>query len=392
MNRVPHDPLAPRSDTQRHIDLRHGHVRMPWKGSWLIRIEPAILAVLLWTAVGLFQSVPDMFKGFQWPVFLSKLIDFWAWALLTPAILLIDRRLASAQRNAVRLSLIYLLLSIPFSLLHTYLSGLLLYPIAQAWWNPLRNTEFAIYYFLGSWMTFAAFIGILHAFKYYNRFLTSQVELERVEKRLVETHLNTLRLQLEPHFLFNTLNTISSEVVADPELAREMIEDLGALLRRSLDCQDSMEITLAQELALLDHYVAIQKLRFGKRIDIRIDVEPAALSTMVPSMLLQPLVENAIRHGIEGRMSGGKIAVLARQAGAELQIHVLDDGVGLPPDWRMEASAGLGVRVTRERLEALYSGVGAHGFTVSRREGGGTDVAIRIPLDRTGAEVRGTAA
>ena len=390
MNDTPHDPLAPAGGTARRIGLRHAHV--PWNGTWPIRIEPAILAILLWTAVGLFQTVPDMFKGFQWPVFLGKLTDAWSWALLTPAILLIDRRLTSSQQNPVGLSLAHLLLSVPFSLLHTYLAGLLLYPMTEVWWNPIINSDFAKYYFLGSWMTYGAFVGILQAFKYYNRFLTSQIELERVEKRLVESHLNALRLQLEPHFLFNALNAISSEVVADPELAREMIEDLGALLRRSLDCQGSTEITLAQELALLDHYVAIQKLRFGKRIDIRIDVEPAALSTMVPSMLLQPLVENAIRHGIEGRMSGGMVAVLARQAGTELQIHVLDDGVGLPPNWRMEASAGLGVRVTRERLEALYSGIGTHGFTVSRREGGGTEVAIRIPLNRTGAEVRGTAA
>jgi LytS/YehU family sensor histidine kinase len=171
-----------------------------------------------------------------------------------------------------------------------------------------------------------------------------------------------------------------------------MIEDLGALLRQSLDCQDSMEISLAQELALLDHYLAIQKLRFGKRLDVRIDVEPAILSAMVPSMLLQPLIENAIRHGIESRVSGGMIAVSAEQIGDQLQINVVDDGVGLPADWRMEACAGLGVRVTRERLDALYPGTAEHGFIVSRRESGGTEVAIRIPLHQIGAEALGTAA
>lgn len=383
--------LASATEAPRPVRLFPGHAGQWRSGVWLTRLQSAALMALIWTAVGLFQTVPEMFKGFHGYVLLGKLIDAWAWALLTPAILLIDKRL-TLRPSAFRLSAIHLLLSVPFSLVHTYLVGLLTYPIAEMWWSPLRNADFATYYFLGGWMTYCAFVAILQAFKFYNRLLTSQVELERVEKRLIESRLNALRLHLEPHFLFNTLNAISSEVVANPELAREMIEDLGTLLRRSLDCQDRTVITLAQELALLDHYLAIQKLRFGKRLDVRIEVEPASLSAMVPSMLLQPLIENAIRHGIESRMSGGTIAVSAQKSGEQLQINVVDDGVGLPVGWRMDACPGLGVRVTRERLEALYSGIAEHSFRVSRRERGGTEVAILIPLHQTGAEALGTAA
>jgi signal transduction histidine kinase len=365
-----------------------------WPGTrhWPARLRPAILVVLLWTAVGLLQAAPDALKGFQWPSFAGKLIEAWCWAILTPAILLADRHLHSAQPSVPRLTIAHFLLSFPFSLAHTYISGLLEYPIEEIWWSPIRSTEFAIFYFLGGWTTYAAFVGALQALKFYNRFMTSQVELERVERRLLESHLNALRLQLEPHFLFNTLNAISSELSASPAQAREMIEDLGALLRRSLDCQDRMEITLAQELALLDHYLSIQKLRFGTRIDIRLDIEPALLSAMVPSMLLQPLVENAIRHGIEGRLSGGMVALSARRSAGFLQIEIVDDGIGLPRNWRMDACAGLGVRVTRERLEALYSNAGGNDFTICRRKGGGTKVAIRIPLHTTGEEFRATAA
>lgn len=204
--------------------------------------------------------------------------------------------------------------------------------------------------------------------------------------------MNALRLQLEPHFLFNTLNAISSELAANPELAREMIEDLGTLLRQSLDCQGSKKITLAQELALLDRYLAIQKLRFGDRIDVQIEVDPATLSAMVPSMFLQPLVENAIRHGLEGRLTGGSILVSAEHVDDQLHIKVIDDGVGLPSLWRIETSAGLGISVTRERLEALYSEPAEHDFTISRRKGAGTEVAIRIPLHDTGTEARDVAA
>ena len=392
MNRAPDITLGSSADLPREFGSFYARFGWPGFGNWPARVQSAILVVLLWTAVGLFHAAPDAFTGFQWPKVASKLIEAWCWALLTPAVLLVDRRLSSAQLGLVRLAFAHLLLSVPFSLAHTYLSSIVEYPIAEIWWSPLRSTEFAVFYFLGGWTTYVAFVGVLQALEFHNRFMTSQVELERVEKTLLESRLNALRLQLEPHFLFNTLNAISSELSASPELAREMIEDLGALLRGSLDCQDRTEITLAQELALLDHYLSIQKLRFGKRIDIRTDVDPAMLSAMVPSMLLQPLFENAIRHGIEGRLSGGVVALSARQAGDFLQIDVVDDGVGLPPNWRMDACAGLGVRVTRERLEALYSGAGGDNFTIRRRKGGGTEVTIRIPQHRIGSEARATEA
>jgi two-component system LytT family sensor kinase len=391
MNRAPNITLASSAGQPREPGLFHARYRWPGSDTWPAWVRSAILVVLLWTAFGLLQGAGEALKGFQWPQLVSKLIGAWCWAVLTPIILLIDRRLTSVPPSVARLVVGHLLLSVPFTLGHTYLTAFLEYPIAEIWWNPFRISENAIFYFLGDWSTYAAFVGVLEALKFYNRFMTSQLELERSEKRLLESRLNALRLQLEPHFLFNTLNAISSELSASPELAREMIEDLGHLLRRSLDCQDSTEITLAQELALLDHYLSIQKLRFGDRLDIRTDVDPAMLTTMVPSMLLQPLIENAIRHGIEGRLSGGMVALSARQAGQFLQIDVIDDGVGLPRNWRMDACAGLGVRVTRERLEALYSGAG-HDFAICRRKGGGTQVTLSIPLHRTGGEVGASAA
>jgi len=357
-----------------------------WRRIWRAWVRPAILIFLIWTAVGVFTSVPDVLNGFQWPILAGRVIDSWAWALMTPAFFMIDRKLASIERHVVRLTLLFVLLSVPFSIVHTYLTGILLYPIPAVWWNPLRRHDFFVYYFLGSFQVYSALVGIVYAFKYYNRFLTSQLQLERVRKGLLESRLNTLRLQLEPHFLFNALNTISSEVTTDPNLARDMIGDLGALLRQSLDCKDKTEITLAQELSLLDHYLSIQRVRFGDRMEIGIDVEPEALSVMVPSMLLQPLVENAIRHGIEGRVSGGKVTISAWPAADHLEIRVCDDGIGLPPDWRMEDSTGLGIRSVRERLAGLYPDPGEHGFAIHRREGGGTEVEISMPLSRTRIE------
>jgi two-component system, LytTR family, sensor kinase len=379
------DPYASKAALPRRTGLSDARFAKSLPGIAQGRIRAAILIVLGWTAVGLFWAMAEVLRGFQWPLFVSKPLDAWAWALLTPAILLIDRRLSSVRQNFVRLAAIHFLLSMPFAVVHACIAGLLFYPIPGIWWNPLRNTEFAVYFFLGGVGTYWSFVGSVQAFKYYNSFLTS-------EKKLIESQLNALRLHLEPHFLFNALNAISSELAANPRMAREMIEDLGALLRRSLECQGSTEITLAQELALLDHYLAIQRRRFGERLDIRIEVEPAMLSALVPSMLLQPLIENAIRHGIEARSLDGGIAVTARRAGDKLEIQVVDDGVGLPPAWCMEDSAGVGLRVTEERLEALYSRVGGHDFTVCPRKGKGTEVTVRIPLHKDGDENRAIAA
>lgn len=368
------------------------HFRINWRLSELGRGRKAILLFLLWTAFGLCQAVPGLLTGFSTPEFAGTMIQAWCWALLTPAILFADRKLTSAQRGVVQLSLAHLVLSVPFTFAYIGMSSVAEYPFASISWNPFKNPGYVKYYFLGGWTAYMTFVAALQTFKFYNRLMTSQVELERVEKRFIEARLNALRLQLEPHFLFNTLNTISSEVVANPQLAREVIEDLGALLRGSLDCQDSTEIPLAKELALLDHYLAIQKRRFGKRIKIKMDVDPETLTSRVPSMLLQPLVENAIRHGIEPRLTGGTITVAAAPAGDELAITVADDGIGLPPKWRMENCSGLGLRVTCERLETLYASSGHFSFSVSRRKGGGTEVAIRIPLNEPGGETVGNAA
>lgn len=367
-----------------------GSAREPWLrstlGAWSMqstRLKITMAVFLAWTAVGMLQAVPGMFTDADWHFPFSKVVEAWCWALITPLVLFVEHKL-SLREHIGRLVVVFVLLSVPCTILYTFLAGVLLYPFPEIWWSPLRNHGYAIYYLMGGWFTYCALVGVLEAFRYYNRFLSGQVQLERVERSLVEARLNALRLHLEPHFLFNALNAISSEVAENPELARNMIGDLGALLRRSLDCKDSVEITLSQELALLDHYLSIQRVRFGDRMKFGIDVEPTMLSIMVPSMLLQPLIENAIRHGIEGRMSGGSILVFGSKVGDQLQLGVIDDGAGLPRDWQLETSSGHGLRVTLERLRTLYPEVGEQALSIRRREGGGTEVEVRIPLHTTG--------
>jgi two-component system, LytTR family, sensor kinase len=350
----------------------------------------AALIILVWSAYGVLQTVPDLFKEFTWNSLAGQMIGAWCWALLTPVILLFDYKFVQTETKVVKAGLIHSCLGFPFSLAHTSLTGAFQYPFPGIWWSPFRETGFLGFYFLGGWTTYVCFVAVIQVLKFNSRLAASQIELERVERRLVESNLNALRLQLEPHFLFNALNAISSEVGDNPKLVRRMIEDLGSLLRRSIECQGHTEISLGEELALLDHYLSIQRLRFGNRIKIDVEVDPDTLTAMVPSMLLQPMIENAIRHGLEKRRAGGMVAVTARRAGNEILIKVVDDGVGLPPRWRMEKCAGLGLRVTRERLEALYGAARDHSFELSRRKGGGTQVTICIPFHEAGAATSAT--
>lgn len=207
--------------------------------------------------------------------------------------------------------------------------------------------------------------------------------MERLERQFSEARLNALRMQLEPHFLFNALNTISSQVERDPKLATKMIEHLGDLLRMSLESKDRLEVPLAEEMVFLNHYLAIQKIRFGDHLRIETRIAPEVKLASVPCLLLQPLVENAIPHGASRSSSGGTIVILAERVDDRLEIRVSDDDVGLPPQWAQETSAGLGLTVTRQRIAGHYPN-GASRFSVRNRPSGGTEVEIVLPLHLPG--------
>jgi LytS/YehU family sensor histidine kinase len=164
-----------------------------------------------------------------------------------------------------------------------------------------------------------------------------------------------------------------------------MIEHPGDLLRLSLESKDRQEIPLAEEMAFLEHYLAIQKIRFGDHLQIEMQIEPEVKYASVPCLFVQPLVENAIRHGISRRASGGTVTVSAQRVGDRLDIRVLDDGVGLPAGWTLE-NAGVGLSVTRQRVAELYPD-GETCFIVNRRASGGTEVEISLPLRWIGKDV-----
>lgn len=200
-----------------------------------------------------------------------------------------------------------------------------------------------------------------------------------LEARLASAKLQALRMQINPHFLFNTLNSIAALVYVNPRAADEMLGDLSELFRRSLDSMEQQEIPLAQELEFVGAYIRIEQKRFGERLRVEQDVPGEFLSALVPALILQPLVENAIRHGVEPRRGPGLISIVARRENDLLHLTVRDNGRGLPaPDLNGSVRRGVGLANTMARLEGLY---GRHqSFSFGNVEPTGCQVDIRLPL------------
>src|SRR6478752_10328609 len=181
-------------------------------------------------------------------------------------------------------------------------------------------------------MTYLFLIGLAYALAYRRESETRALNTAQLEMRLVEAQLQALQRQLHPHFLFNTLNTVSGLIRTDPDGADTMIDRLGDLLRMTLHKSGIQELSLKEELDVLQKYVEIEQTRFGNRLNVEMHVQPETLDAQVPSLVLQPLVENAIRHGIAPNARPGWIAVHAERESGELVLQVLDSGDGLPPD------------------------------------------------------------
>lgn len=350
-----------------------------------------MMAILFWSALGLLLALPGISSP-HWNRQLLWSLTFWGtWGLVTPLIFWIDARIPFQEKQLGKRILAHLPVSIFIILLYTYLLNAITAGVGLTGWSSLGARGFLASVFnqdlLGKGLVYCVIIAARQTFRYYKHYLDSELRLERVERSFFEARLNALRMQLDPHFLFNALNTISSQVERDPRLARTMIEHLGDLLRLSLEARDRQEVPLAEELDFLDHYLAIQKIRFAENLHIEIQVAPEVKCALVPSLIVQPLVENCIRHGLSRRASGGTVRVLAAPDANQLHIRITDDGVGLPPGWTLEKSSGTGLSVTQERIVGLHPG-NSH-FSVRPRSGGGTEAEISLPLRFAGERADG---
>jgi signal transduction histidine kinase len=349
-----------------------------------------IAAILLWSTLGVLFALPGLSSSNWSPTLLGSLAQWWAWGLVAPLIFWADARLPFKEHQLGMRVLAHLLASVPLTILYFYVFIALRVFLGLGAWSALPHPLSLLKTFslLWSWLVYWVIFGVIETFQYYEHYRASELRLERMERNFSQARLNALRMQLDPHFLFNALNTVSSQVERNPRLARTMIEHLGDLLRLSLDARDRQEILLAEELAFLDHYVAIQKIRFAENLRIEIQVASDVKYALVPCLIVQPLVENAIRHGISRRASGGTVTVIAQHGSGQLEIRVADDGVGLPTGWTLETSSGMGLSVTRERILGLYPD-GNSSFSVRPRSGGGTEVEISLPLRFAGERASG---
>jgi two-component system LytT family sensor kinase len=347
---------------------------------WLGR---AVLTAVIWSAIGVVFALPSMAGASNWrSPLLFSLAQWWSWGLLSWAIVAADQRLPFSSRQPIRRIFAHLFLSPLFTAVYLYLVAAVLAAMQLSPWSRLLNAQLLLNairgMFLWSVLVYWLIVGVWQAYLYHQRYLNGELRMERLERSFSQARLNALRMQLDPHFLFNALNTISAQVEREPRLARQMIEHLGDLLRLSLENKDRQEVPLIEEMAFLEHYLAIQRIRFGDRLRFATEIAPEVKYAMVPCLVVQPLVENAIRHGLSSRATGGSVAVSARRVEKQLEICVTDDGVGLPLGWTLETSAGLGLSVTRERVRGLHPNGGTR-FAV-RRLRQGTEAVIRVPL------------
>jgi two-component system, LytTR family, sensor kinase len=222
-------------------------------------------------------------------------------------------------------------------------------------------------------------LGIGSAADYYQQFRERQLRASQLEAQLANAELQMLKMQLHPHFLFNTLNGITG-LVRDNDNAGaiEMLVGLSDLLRQTLDNAGRQEVRLAEELEWLELYLELQQIRFSDRLRVNVNADREALDALIPNLITQPLVENAIRHGIAPRAQPGSVSLSARRVKDNLVVSVCDDGIGLPIDWSLRSSKGVGLLNTQARLQQLYGS--AFDFTVHNRTEGGVEASITIPL------------
>jgi two-component system, LytTR family, sensor kinase len=233
-----------------------------------------------------------------------------------------------------------------------------------------------------SLMVYAVIVGVSHALAYYHEAQERKLKSAQLETHLVEARLKTLEAELHPHFLFNTLHAISTLVHRDPESADRMISRLSDLLRITFDRSGEPKVSLKEEMEFLGKYLDIEQTRFQDRLTVHVNVDPEALDGEVPRMILQPLVENAIKHGIAGRRGGDNVQITAGREGDRLWMQVRDNGAGLQVRTLKALRTGVGLSNTRARLDCLY---GRHYRLEFTDKHGGLSVLIEIPFQRVTA-------
>ena len=372
---------------------------------WLI----GLLGFAGWTLVGLFFSVQiyllfNVLEGQAlpwWRAITSTLPDWYIWALLSLFIIRLSQRFPLDRENWRRGLLIHLPAGLIVPLIQLTLAVTVLHFLTMRHLVPPRTwpQRFRInffYYYHWGVLTYWAIVGASHALQYYRSLRertlrASQLEAQLAQARLevTEAQLKALKMQIHPHFLFNTLQNISALLAEDAAAADRMIARLGDFLRLTLANSGAQTVTLQQELEFLRRYLEIEQVRYQDRLTTHFDIEPQTLAAQTPNLILQPIIENAIKHGLAQPTNAGRIEVRAARRNHWLRIEVRDNGAGLPS--QAEANGvgreGLGLANTRARLQRLYGS--AHRFELSNAADGGLLVTLEIPFQTEPSDLNG---
>jgi two-component system, LytTR family, sensor kinase len=359
------------------------------------------LIAVLSSANSLIQLQPHVMHGPRQAVPLSPLMldcaNAYLWALLTPPIF----RLASLypiERSGWLSRVMFVVLGLAVAILMDVLTSYFRYKLYH-WPTTLSPQIAAIERLRSLWFMneFIVYVAVLFAGFARNYFLNYRVRLTesinlkaqaaQLQAQLADARLSALRTQLNPHFLFNTLNAVSALVERDPRGVRRMIARLSELLRTSLDEADEPEVPLQRELTFVDRYLEVMQIRFQGRLHVRMHVESDASAALVPNLILQPLVENAVKHGVSKMVGAGRIEIRAQRAGARVVLSVIDNGPGLASG-KLPATEGVGLRNTRMRLTQLYGS--DQSLTLRAGEGGGLVAEVSLPY-HTQADLRAAA-
>ncbi len=361
----------------------------PGRRDPLIPRAPAfwLTVVLLWAAYGLLSTNQSFLfysltaaEAPAWSRLLKLSLGLMAvWAAVTPLVIYLARRFRVQRQNWHAMVLVHLsgalVCWVVIAALTWLLHGVLAPPRPRSFVGfALLQLDVAVFLYL-------VMVALTHAWDFYRWYRERELRAVQLENQVTTSRLHVLAMQLQPHFLFNTLNAIAELVHHDAERADEMLARLGRLLRRSMENGQEQEVSLARELEFLDAYVEIERLRYGERLAVHVDAGPEATRALVPSFLLQPLVENAIRHGTARRPEPGRIAVRAARRGPVLALSVEDNGSG-PEEGPPRAGVGLGT--TRARLEQLYGP--SYRLELTHGARGGALLAVEIPYRPAPAE------
>ena len=327
------------------------------RGAHILTVATALALLsttLAWQFTQLFAKSPTPLNtlivlNFSWWYF---------WALMAPEVMWLARRFQFERGALVRAVAVHLPAVVLFSFAHIAameaVNWWLAYSAGKsyAWWSQVERA--GLLYVDWEMMTYWAIVGLTHALVYYRESRKRAVRAVQLETKLVEAQLKTLQQQLHPHFLFNTLHAISALMHKDVQAADRVLMQLSDLLRITLEHLGNQEVALEAELSALAKYLEIERTRLADRLVVRFDVQPETLDTRVPSLILQPLVENSIKYGVARRAGTGHIDISARREGDKLRLEVRDNGIGLSEDALTALQKGIGVSTTRARLQHLF--------------------------------------